>query len=401
MPLTATKHPKPFRDIRLSRRRSTPLHDFGRHVWSDILEAVTGKALPTFPNLIQRAQASGLPMDDFQEALEAGGESGQNSDADIATELLSIARGHYGKGSYWAELGVKTQARDHYLMSMLWCSYAELFIEEPFLRARVHPLYQEAYRKVAHLFASPARLVSVDIGHGQGILEGYLRLPPSSQGGRKKGVPCAILVNGLSSTKEELHFTENALLAADIATLSFDYPGIHEDTSEALHRLDVDALAYALCALVASQIEVDITRVALYGVSFGARLALHMATEMPERFKAVVALSAPFDMLADVDTLHATLEQEAAIYPGTTTSALADFAKKTPLANRLDRITAPLLVAGGGRDLIALPEETSFIYELAASADKKLILCPSAGHVCSEMMPSLRHEIAQWIKQRI
>lgn len=400
MPLTATKHPKPFRDIRLSRGKS-PLRNFGRHVWSDILEAVTGKALPAFPNLIQRAQASGLPIDDFQEALEAGSESSNNSDADIATELLSVARGHYGKGSYWAELGVKTQARDHYLMAMLWCSYAELFLEEPFLRARVHPPYQEAYRKVAHLFSCPARLVSVDIGHGQGILEGYLRLPQSAQNARVANTPCAILVNGLSSTKEELHFTENALLAADIATLSFDYPGIHEDTSTALHRLDVDALAYALCALVAAQREVDITRVALYGVSFGARMALHLATKLPERFKAVVALSAPFDMLADVDTLHATLEQEAAIYPGTTTSALADFAKKTPLANRLDGITAPLLVAGGGRDLIALPEETSFIYELAASADKKLILCPSAGHVCSEMMPSLRHEIAQWIKQRI
>lgn len=394
MPLTAVQHTKPFRDIRQSRRRNNDLRNLGRHVWHDIVQAVTGN-VSSGSSLVERAAAAGLSREDFQDALASG-----NTDAEIATELLKVARSHYGKGAYWADLGVKTQARDNYLTAMLWCLFAELFIEEPFLRSRVHPLYQDAYRKAGESFSSPIRQVSV--GYGEGTLTAYLRLPETPGTiTRLASKPCAILLNGLSSTKEELHFTENALLAADIATLSFDYPGMHEDTSQALQTLDVDALAYSLCALLAAQREIDITRVALYGVSFGARLALHLSTMMPERFKAVVALSAPFDMLADVQTLHSTLEQEAAIYPGTTTSALVEFGKKTSLANRLQRITAPLLVAGGGRDLIALPEETSFIYELAASADKKLILCPSAGHVCSEMMPSLRHEIAQWIKQRV
>jgi 2,6-dihydroxypseudooxynicotine hydrolase len=389
---TEQPHTKPFRDIRLARRRVNPLRDFTGHVIRDIVHAVTGKA-STWPALTERARAAGLPAEEFEEALSAG-----ESDADIATGLLTIARSHYGKGAYWLDLSVKTQARDHYLLAMLWCVFAELFIEEPFLRARVHPLYQEGYRRASEVFAHPAREVCV--GYGALTLRGYLRLPdgaPRAIASR----PCAILLNGLSSTKEELYYTENALLAADIATLSFDYPGVCEDTSQALMALDVDGLAYSLCALLAAQREIDITRVALYGVSFGARLALHFAALMPERFKAVVAISAPFDMLQDVETLHATLEQEAAIYPATTVSALSQFGRKTSLITRLNRLQAPLLVAGGGRDLIALPEETSFIYESAACADKKLILCPSAGHVCSEMMPSLRHEIAQWIKQRV
>lgn len=392
MPLTAQLHTKPFRDIRLSRRRANPLKDFTRHVLRDIVQAVTGK-VSVWPALTERARAAGLPEEDFEEALAAG-----ENDADIATELLTIARSHYGKGAYWAELGVKTQARDNYLQAMLWCLFAELFIEEPFLRARVHPLYEEGYRRAAESFAHPVREVTV--GYGNGSLRGYLRLPDGSSR-LLASLPCAILLNGLSSTKEELYYTENALLAADIATLSFDLPGIHEDTSHALMALDVDGLAYSLCALLAAQKEIDITRISLYGVSFGARLALHFAALMPERFKAVVAISAPFDMLQDVTTLHATLEQEAAIYPGTSVTALKEFGRKTSLITRLNRLRAPLLVAGGGRDLIALPEETSFIYESAASADKKLILCPSAGHMCSEMMPSLRHEIAQWIKQRV
>ena len=56
---------------------------------------------------------------------------------------------------------------------------------------------------------------------------------------------------------------------------------------------------------------------------------------------------------------------------------------------------------GGGKDLIAMPEETRAIYEQCGATDKKLIICPSAGHNCDDMMPSLRYEIAQWLKQRL
>jgi hypothetical protein len=48
-----------------------------------------------------------------------------------------------------------------------------------------------------------------------------------------------------------------------------------------------------------------------------------------------------------------------------------------------------------------MPEETKMIYEQIGAGDKKLIVCPGASHNCYEMMPSLRHEIAQWIKQRL
>ena len=40
-------------------------------------------------------------------------------------------------------------------------------------------------------------------------------------------------------------------------------------------------------------------------------------------------------------------------------------------------------------------------WEMPGAPDKKLLYIPNAGHGCYEMMPSLRYEIAQWIRQRI
>jgi esterase/lipase len=81
-------------------------------------------------------------------------------------------------------------------------------------------------------------------------------------------------------------------------------------------------------------------------------------------------------------------------------TTLYEFALQTPIEDGIDQIEAALLVIGGGKDKIAPSDETQMIFDKALSPDKKLIMCPGAGHCLYEMMPSLRYEIAQWIKQR-
>jgi alpha-beta hydrolase superfamily lysophospholipase len=95
------------------------------------------------------------------------------------------------------------------------------------------------------------------------------------------------------------------------------------------------------------------------------------------------------------------MQHELAASTNCSKAAIFDLARRTPLRPLLPYMKTPLLAVGGGRDIIAMPDETRAIYEECGSTDKKLIICAGAGHNCFEMMPSLRHEIAQWIRQRL
>src|SRR4029453_13056434 len=115
----------------------------------------------------------------------------------------------------------------------------------------------------------------------------------------------------------------------------------------------------------------------------------------------VAALSAPYELTARAERrLIGTRTPLWDIELGPR-ELVAELAPILSLHQRLEELTTPLLVAGGGRDPYITAEETRWIYEEAACQDKNLLFCPHASHGLYEMMPSLRHEMAQWIIQRL
>jgi pimeloyl-ACP methyl ester carboxylesterase len=321
--------------------------------------------------------------------------------------LTSLAEDRLVRAVYFDDLGLKSRACNYYLEAALWGINAELITEDQKAKTKLFAAYRSAYALAAPYFSNPGRLV--DIGYLSGNLKGYLRLPqaanengdPEEQFMTRRQHPCVVIFNGLNSPKEELHYTENALLAAGLATLSFDYPAVQENKFLTALPFDVEELDKALYLFLLSRPEIDTARLALYGLSIGARFALHVGAESNERFKAIVSLSAPYEMLSDLDMFFSQARKGLAIPNSCSKTAVFDLAERTTLRGRLQLIEAPVLVAGGGRDQIAMPEETRTIYDQLTASDRKLIYSPAATHNCYEMMPSLRYEIAQWIKQRL
>jgi pimeloyl-ACP methyl ester carboxylesterase len=189
------------------------------------------------------------------------------------------------------------------------------------------------------------------------------------------------------------------LLSLGIATLSFDYP--FSTDANSMVALEAEELGNSLLLALSSRPEIDMTRLVAYGTSIGGRIALYIAAKYNQRFRAVVSVSAPYDMLNDLDLLLPAMRREFAASQECSKATVFDIARQTPLRGELEQIELPALVVGGGKDIVAMPEETKMIYEQIGAGDKKLIVCPGASHNCYEMMPSLRHEIAQWIKQRL
>lgn len=374
-----------------SERLKRPWNSLSQKVFGDIYQAITGNVhLPG--RFVQRALANGLPARDLEHAIRCA-----KTLQELPDYLLSAAEQKLEKATYWDELGLKTQARDYYLESAQWGMYAELLIEDEEHRSQIWHQYRESYFRAAPYFNAPAE--SVAIHYLASHLIGYFRRPQQSEESVEK-LPVVILLNGLFAPIEELHYLENSLLSQGFATLSVDYPGVTRHSGQVPSAFDVKELGNALNLFLSGQPDLDLSRVTLYGLSLGGRMAMYLALAFPERFSSIVTMSAPLDLLADMDRLSPTFAKEHFVANMASRTALYETAHHTPIEDDIQYIQAPLLVLGGGKDRIATPEQTRQIFEQAASSDKKLILCPGAGHCLYEMMPSLRYEIAQWIKQR-
>ncbi|GEM_PF-2238526 len=355
-----------------------------------LINLLRGRTVPSF--LIARAAANGLIGQELELVCRQAGRWDElpHIFSTIAGELLE-------KAMYWEDLGLGPRAGSHYLQSALWDFYAQLLLPQDLdTRALTYARCAQTYRRAAPLFEYPAQ--SVEIACQSGFLKGYLRLPGPEV---EKPYPCTIIVNTINSVKEELHYAENAFLKMGVATLAFDLPGFGQSVGEGLDTCDFGLVGNALYLFLAQHTLINPERLALHGIGIGGALALHLGALCPRRYRAVATLSAPLSVAASLERILPAVRREAICLTRGAEQLLYDFARRLWTDETLSELDLPLLVAGGGKDLLVKEKETRLLYSQASSADKKLLFCPNAGHGCYEMMPSLRYEIAQWIKQRI
>ncbi len=355
-----------------------------------LLRALSGRSTPPF--LINRAAANGLVREEFEASLKAVKQWDH-----LPLVFSGIASELNERALYWDELGLNSRTSAYYLQSSLWDFYAQLLcVSDHESKALFYARCAQSYRHAAAYFEYPA--ASVEIPHRSGALRGYLRLPATDA---QRKHPCVILINTVNSTKEELHYTENAFVKMGIATLSFDLPGFGESLVNRQDLCDMEILSNTLFLFIAQQREINPEKLALHGLGVGGALAINLALLSPQRYKAVATLSAPYNLKTTLSHLLPAVRREAVTLTHGAEEILYDLAHHLASADDLSDLRCPLLVAGGGRDILASAADTKRIYDLAGSPDKKLLYIPKAGHGCCEVMPSLRFEIAQWIRQRI
>ncbi len=375
-----------------SRAKRASLASLSQEIIGNIYQAITGNVhIPA--HFVRRALANGLPADELQHAIRSARTTRSLPDYFLAASEQKLER-----ALYWEELGLRPRAKELYLESSLWAIYAELLCEEEEKRQLIWQKYRESYKRAAPFFTHPAE--EVNIHYMASMLEGYFRLPANVEDEPFAKRPVVVILNGLFSPKEELHYLENSFLSQGFATLSMDYPGVLQHSAQVPSSFDVKELGNSIFHFLSTRIEVDCSRISLYGQSVGGRMAIYMALSYPERFASIVSMSTPLDLLGELDKVAPIYGREHMISSIAARSSLHEIALHTEIEEQVRHIEAPLLVLGGGKDRISTADQSRQIFDDALSADKKLILCPGAGHCLYEMMPSLRYEIAQWIKQR-
>jgi alpha-beta hydrolase superfamily lysophospholipase len=220
-------------------------------------------------------------------------------------------------------------------------------------------------------------------------LDGYLRLPASDG-----PAPLVALLNGVTTSKEELIRWADAFLARGQAVLALDQPGTGEATDLGRPSVDHDDLSDAILDFVATRPELDERRVALLGVSVGGAQAV-LGAALDRRLAAAVAVTPPFEPAAWLAYVNSVVRDQVAGFAGGET-ALPFLAEEFSLAGLVARLQTPLLVIGAGRDLVVPPAEA---IRLAAAAGEwaTLLWYANAGHVLYEMMPWWTADAAAWL----
>jgi esterase FrsA len=255
------------------------------------------------------------------------------------------------------------------------------------------PGKQRSYAKAIDAFLTHARLMDppLEVVHipfeGKEIIA-YLRLPKAAKG----PVPLVMAVNGLDSRKEDLAESFSAILPNGIGYLAVDGPGTGQSPIKA--GPNSERMLSRVLEYLQTRPEVDATRIAMHGVSWGAYWGTKMSIVERARLKCVSVQSPPTDLFFQKEFLTKSLlgnreylfDQVPAlmsIFDGVATmDQMAEMFSKMSLVNQqlLGKPTTPMLILAGTLDT-QVP--ISDIYELLNSGDvpKDAWINPKGGHL--------------------
>jgi len=308
-------------------------------------------------------------------------------------EWESLGRAHEQAGYDALQLGKNAQAGQRFLWASAAYNFAQYVVfMDPARKKRLHDMCVAAYATGAPYFSPPARSFEVEFRKRQ--VRGMLRLP-SGDGPH----PVAVIFNGTNGVKEELHGWSDAFLARGIATVTLDGPGL----GQTFHRLGTVAeprpLGVAIMNHIESMPELDSDAVAYMGLSLGGYAAIRMASH-DKRVRCVAAVSPPYS--ADVYwnvTLFSMRKELASLY----SMSIDEMDKHIPritLVNALSDLKAPLMLAGGGHDMITPGEEAQRIFT-GARCERELVYYPRGAHECFNVLADLRPRMTGWVARQL
>jgi len=244
----------------------------------------------------------------------------------------------------------------------------------------------EAFLAHARFWDPPLEIVRIPF-EGKEII-GYMRLPKDAKG----PVPLVIAVNGLDSRKEDLTESFAAILPYGIGFLAVDGPGTGQSpikVSETAERSLSRVLDY-----LQTRTEVDKSRIAIHGVSWGAYWATKMAIVEPARLKGASAQSPPVDkffqkdflmnsLLGNREYLFDQVPALMAIFENVKTlDEMAETLPKMSLVRQglLGKPMAPMLVMAGVLDT-QVPIDDIYLLLSKGDVPKTAWINPQGGHL--------------------
>jgi dipeptidyl aminopeptidase/acylaminoacyl peptidase len=273
------------------------------------------------------------------------------------------------------------------------------FAQSPLIRddARKRAIYRrliDAYAAAAALDEPPTR--KLELAYRGGVLCGWLLRP--SDVARP---PVVIVIGGADGWREAYDTGARHLVERGVAVLLLDGPGQGE--TRLFHGLMLTADYTHAYAAVVDALLADASlgdKVGIWGNSMGGHLAAGVAAADP-RIAACCATGGTIRPLEILDRFPRFVERFAAMI-GTAEDAVAlALMRGLDLSEDARRIRCPLLVLHGAPDQVFLLENARRVYELAASADKALMVWDDGDHCLYNHAHEKHGLVADWFRERL
>ncbi|HKV37946.1 MAG TPA: alpha/beta hydrolase [Blastocatellia bacterium] len=252
---------------------------------------------------------------------------------------------------------------------------------------------KRAYAKALEAFAAHGRLLDpsiemVRIPFEASEIRGYMRLPKSVSG----PAPIVIAINGADSRKENMSANFDAAIPWGIGYIAVDTPGTGEcpikgsPTAERIYSRVIDYLL--------TRSDVDKTRIAAEGQSYGAYWAAKLAIVERGRLRVVVAQSPGIDgwfkhpptkktLLRNREYLFGLPDVVLSIYEGAENfEDLAALYPRLSLVNQglIGKPTTPMLIIAGLKDTL-VPVSDVWLILSSGDVPKEAWINPQGGHL--------------------
>jgi dipeptidyl aminopeptidase/acylaminoacyl peptidase len=273
----------------------------------------------------------------------------------------------------------KTTAGDYYLRAGLYHYNAERFIVPgPEKKAQGAHGYRVWHRGIRLRYPN---IEFVEVPYeGTTLPALFLKAQTPSP------APTVVVVNGMDNAKEmSVFFAGLEFARRGFNTLSLDGPGMGETRRlrDMPSRYDYEVPGAAALDYLLARPEVDGTRVAIMGYSFGGYYSSRIAA-FEKRYKACIALSALHWDLAAWQTKIKEANRNApksvaqSNFQWRWVAGAKDedegiaIAKKFSLKDAAKNITCPFLVTHGGNDRVVPVENARKLYDAVGSANKTI-----------------------------
>ncbi len=281
-------------------------------------------------------------------------------------------------------------ARENYLYASAAYQMAQFpLYDEVERRRELYARCAECYRYAAALFDPPCTEVTIRFRNHR--MPGYLRVPK-----RRGTFPLVILLSGADSSKEEMHFFASSLLDRGVASLAFDGPGMGEMWEKLPMVMEYEKVGRAVINYLVKLPRIDRRRIGILGLSYGGNLALRIAAH-DERIAAAITVTAPYDPSNYADFMLPLIrDQVKFLFRDGSKRSFDRWAKSFSLRGMVEKIRSPLLVIGGGEDVLIPPDDARKIFD-EARCEKKLLFFEEGNHLCAEYTYDLIPRMEEWL----
>lgn len=348
------------------------------------------KVQSAISNWAPRFVSNGVDSNDFQRVTE----SIERWD-DWCQKWAECGAMHARMGEQAEAKGNYMSAAQHYFHAVISYHFGKyLFVHRQQEFRAAHEQVVRLYQKALPFFDFPGERVAIPY-EGGAAMYGVLRKPWHTP-----KPPVVILVPGLDSVKEELHYYGDDFLRRGMAVLAIDGPGQGEMEFECPMRHDYEVPIVHAIDYLEQRPDVDVSRVGLMGVSFGGYYAVRAAAFEP-RLKAAIGNCGPYNPANNFRNRPAITR--AAIVHRIKAADEEEALEKLRLFNLqgvAEKVACPLLIIAGRHDRLVPPEEGERVVREAG--DKATLwLFEDGNHVCNNIPYKHRPQQADWMRARL